>query len=57
MILYDTIFEPPAIIIPLTVAGVVRRRPQLEVSALIDTGADISQPFLTHSLKGSSSIQ
>jgi predicted aspartyl protease len=42
MILYDTIFEPPAIIIPLTVAGVVRRRPQLEVSALIDTGADIT---------------
>jgi hypothetical protein len=42
MIPYDTDFDPPAIVLSVTVAGVVRRRPRLEVVALIDTGADVT---------------
>lgn len=40
MIAYDTQFDPPAIVLPVTIAGVVHRRPRIELSALIDTGAD-----------------
>jgi hypothetical protein len=42
MIPYDTNFDPPAIVLPVTVAGVVRRRPRLEAPALIDTGAMVA---------------
>ena len=42
MIPYDTNFDPPAIVLPVTVAGVVRRRPRLAAPALIDTGADVT---------------
>ena len=42
MIPYDTNFDPPAIVLPVTVAGVVCRRPRLEAPALIDTGADVT---------------
>ncbi|MEW5986071.1 MAG: retropepsin-like aspartic protease [Chloroflexota bacterium] len=39
---YDTNFDPPAIVLPVTVTGVVRRQPRLEVAALLDTGADVT---------------
>ena len=39
MIPYDTNFDPPAIVLPVTVTGVVHRRPRFEAPALIDTGA------------------
>ena len=42
MIPYDTQFDPPAIVLSVTIAGVVHRRPQIELSALVDTGADIT---------------
>jgi hypothetical protein len=42
MIHYDTKFDPPAMVIPVLVAGVVHRRPQVELSAVIDTGADVT---------------
>jgi len=42
MIPYDTDFDPPAIVLLVVVSGVVHRRPQIEVSALIDTGADVT---------------
>jgi len=42
MTLYDTSFDPPAIMLPVIVSGVVRRRPLIKVSALIDTGADVT---------------
>jgi len=42
MIPYDTSFTPPAMTLSVIIAGVVHRRPRLEVSALIDTGADIT---------------
>jgi predicted aspartyl protease len=42
MIPYDTQFDPPAIVLPVTIGGVVHRRPQIELSALIDTGADVT---------------
>lgn len=42
MIPYDTNFDPSAIVLSVTVAGVVHRRPRIEASALIDTGADIT---------------
>jgi predicted aspartyl protease len=42
MIPYDTQFDPPAIIMNVTIAGVVHRRPRIELSALIDTGADVT---------------
>ncbi len=38
----DTQFDPPAIVLTLTVVGVVHRRPRIEVPALIDTGADVT---------------
>ncbi len=42
MIAYDTNLNPPAIVLSITVSGVVHRRPRIELSALIDTGADIT---------------
>lgn len=42
MIPYDTQFDPPAIVLSVMVAGVVHRRPRIELSALIDTGADVT---------------
>lgn len=42
MIPYDTQFDPPAIVLSVTIAGVVHRRPRIELSALIDTGADVT---------------
>lgn len=42
MIPYDKSFDPPAIALPVTVAGIVHRRPRIEVAALIDTGADVT---------------
>ena len=53
MIPYDSNFDPPAIILSVSVAGVVHRRPRVDVPALIDTGADISAvpESLTEKLK------
>lgn len=42
MIPYDVQHNPPAIILPVNVSGAVHRRPRIETSALIDTGADIT---------------
>jgi predicted aspartyl protease len=42
MIPYDPQFAPPAIVLSVTIAGVVHRRPRIELSALIDTGADVT---------------
>lgn len=42
MIPYDKSFEPSAIVVPVTLTGVVHDRPQVTVQAIIDTGADIS---------------
>ncbi|MCA9926514.1 MAG: retroviral-like aspartic protease [Anaerolineales bacterium] len=42
MIAYDTSHDPPAIILPVVLSGVVHERPRHELSALIDTGADIT---------------
>jgi predicted aspartyl protease len=42
MIPYDTNFNPSAIVVSVIVAGVVHRRPQAELAALIDTGADVT---------------
>ena len=42
MIPYDTQFDPPAIVLPVTIGGVVHRRPRIELAALIDTGADVT---------------
>lgn len=43
MIAYtSTNFSPPAVVLPVIVAGVFHRRPQMELSDLIDTGADVT---------------
>lgn len=42
MIPYDTQFDPPAIVIPVTITGVFHDRPRIEMPALIDTGADVT---------------
>lgn len=42
MIPYDKQFDPPAIVLSVTVAGVVHQRPRVELSALVDTGADVT---------------
>lgn len=39
---YDASFDPPAIVVSVTVAGIVHRRPRVEFPALIDTGADVT---------------
>ena len=42
MIPYDLSHDPPAIVLAVSVAGVVHRRPSVDVLALIDTGADVT---------------
>ena len=42
MIAYDRNFDPPAIVLAVSVTGVVRRRPRIDSPAFIDTGADIT---------------
>jgi hypothetical protein len=43
MIAYDNnLFDPPALILPVTVTGVVNSRPRARLQAIIDTGADIT---------------
>lgn len=42
MIPYDANHDPPAIVLTLSVAGVVHRRPRVDVPALIDTGTDVT---------------
>lgn len=42
MISYDENFDPPALIVPATLSGVVQERPTVNVQAMIDTGADIT---------------
>lgn len=42
MIAYDRTFDPPAIVLAVTVTGAVRRRPRIDSPAFIDTGADIT---------------
>jgi len=42
MIPYNKDYAPPAIMLSITVTGVVHRRPQIETPALIDTGADVT---------------
>jgi hypothetical protein len=39
---YDANFDPPAIILPAVLTGVVRKRPQARLPALIDTGAELT---------------
>jgi predicted aspartyl protease len=39
---YDASFDPPAPVLSATLTGVVRRRPQMQLPALIDTGADVT---------------
>ncbi len=42
MISYNTNFDPPAVVLSISASGVVHSRPRIELSALIDTGADIT---------------
>jgi predicted aspartyl protease len=42
MIPYDKGFSPPAIVLPVTLTGVVQIRPSANVQGLIDTGADVT---------------
>jgi predicted aspartyl protease len=42
MITYNDDFDPPAPVLPITVAGVVRSRLRIDTIALIDTGSDIT---------------
>jgi predicted aspartyl protease len=42
MIPYDKGFSPPAIVLPVTLTGVVQTRPSANVQGLIDTGADVT---------------
>jgi predicted aspartyl protease len=39
---YDSNYDPAALILPTVLSGVVRHRPQVHLSALIDTGADMT---------------
>ena len=39
---YDANYDPAALILPAVLYGVVRRRPQISLPALIDTGADLT---------------
>lgn len=39
---YDSNHDPAALILSVVLSGVVRRRPQVHLSALIDTGADVT---------------
>ncbi|MBI3958614.1 MAG: hypothetical protein HY328_07380 [Chloroflexi bacterium] len=42
MINYDTAHDPPAAAVPIRVANPIRRRLRRDVSALLDTGTDIT---------------
>jgi predicted aspartyl protease len=42
MIDYDKSYDPPALALSVTVAGVVHSRPKVTIQAHIDTGADIT---------------
>ena len=42
MIAYDDSFDPPAIVVPAVLSGVVHAQPVVNVQAVIDTGADIT---------------
>ncbi|HRQ41374.1 MAG TPA: retroviral-like aspartic protease family protein [Chloroflexota bacterium] len=42
MIPYSTEFDPPAAVIQIQVAGVVHSRPRVTISAILDTGADLT---------------
>lgn len=42
MIPYDNSFSPPAIVLPVTVTGVIQTHPGITAQGLIDTGADIT---------------
>ena len=42
MIAYDESFDPPAPTLLVTIAGVVKSRPRVQIPALIDTGSDIT---------------
>ena len=39
---YDASFDPPAPVLLAVLTGVVRNRPQIQLPALIDTGADVT---------------
>jgi predicted aspartyl protease len=39
---YSSEFDPPAILLTVTLSGVVHSRPRLTLPALIDTGADMT---------------
>lgn len=39
---YDANYEPAAIVLSAALTGIVRRRPRVSLSALIDTGADLT---------------
>lgn len=39
---YDLSYEPPAPILTAVLTGVVHRRPQVRLPALIDTGSDLT---------------
>ena len=42
MIPFDPNHDPPALIIPVKVSGVIHSRPRTNLVGLIDTGADIT---------------
>lgn len=42
MIAYDDSFDPPAILVPVTISGVGQKHDSVNIQALIDTGADVS---------------
>ena len=39
---YDASYDPAALILPAVLSGVVRNRPQVQLPALIDTGAELT---------------
>ncbi|GIK58620.1 MAG: retroviral-like aspartic protease family protein [Chloroflexi bacterium] len=39
---YSTEFDPPAAVVQIQVAGVVHTRPRVTISAILDTGADLT---------------
>lgn len=42
MISFNSAYDPPALTVSVNLLGVVHERPQVNVEAIIDTGADIS---------------
>jgi len=42
MIAYDKLFDPPALVLSVTVTGAVNSRPRARLQAIIDTGADVT---------------